>query len=466
MKSFRNIPVILLLSLFVCQISAQDTDKAPFRVQRLSDRAAVFTEESPMENMIVVLASAKGLVVVDSTGSPYTASLLRKAIADEFGRSDFAYLINTHHHWDHALGNQAFDDAVVVAYEGCVEAMRRDAANVAGIAATMGRRADELKTQLDGLDPDSGEAADLRLAYEFNSRNNKGLSEGFKTTLPEKTFADNLVLDLGDLTVKLFYFGRAHSGNDIFIQVPEEGLLLTGDLFLERGWLPLFSGQQKLDIPRWIEVLNRTLDGEDEVKYVIPGHRDIWTREKLAMWRDYIVDLWSGVNSAAAEGLDLEAVLERYPLPEKFFYLKELNHDDAELLRFQERNVTAFWRQLKESAAEIVEAAIRDDGLEAGLKKYRELKTGGSKDVYFSENDFNALGYRLLQSGNVEAAIEVFKLNVEAYPESWNVYDSLGEAYMVNGDKKPAIKYYKKSLELNPDNSNAVEILKNLQETK
>jgi Flp pilus assembly protein TadD len=52
-------------------------------------------------------------------------------------------------------------------------------------------------------------------------------------------------------------------------------------------------------------------------------------------------------------------------------------------------------------------------------------------------------------------AIEILKLNVEAYPESWNTYDSLAEAYMKNGDKEEAIKHYRKSLELNPKNENA-----------
>lgn len=60
-------------------------------------------------------------------------------------------------------------------------------------------------------------------------------------------------------------------------------------------------------------------------------------------------------------------------------------------------------------------------------------------------------------------AIEIFKLNVEAYPEASNPYDSLGEGYMLNGDKELAIKNYKKSLELNPDNTNAVEMLKKLE---
>jgi tetratricopeptide (TPR) repeat protein len=75
----------------------------------------------------------------------------------------------------------------------------------------------------------------------------------------------------------------------------------------------------------------------------------------------------------------------------------------------------------------------------------------------------NALGYRYLQTGRTAEAIELFKLNVQAYPNSFNTYDSLGEAYVTNGDKDLAIKYYNRSLELNPDNSNAKEMLQRLK---
>jgi pimeloyl-ACP methyl ester carboxylesterase len=83
--------------------------------------------------------------------------------------------------------------------------------------------------------------------------------------------------------------------------------------------------------------------------------------------------------------------------------------------------------------------------------------------IPFSEMRMNMLGYQNLQSGKTKEAIELFKLNVAAYPESANTYDSLGEAYMTNGDNELAIKNYKKSLELDPDNQNAVEMLKRLK---
>ena len=63
----------------------------------------------------------------------------------------------------------------------------------------------------------------------------------------------------------------------------------------------------------------------------------------------------------------------------------------------------------------------------------------------------------------MDEALEVFKMNVELYPCSANVYDSLGEAYMNIGDTANAIKNYKRSLELNPENTNAVEMLKRLE---
>jgi len=59
--------------------------------------------------------------------------------------------------------------------------------------------------------------------------------------------------------------------------------------------------------------------------------------------------------------------------------------------------------------------------------------------------------------------VKIFLMNVELYPESFNVYDSLGEAYMKVGKKDLAIENYKKSLEINPLNNNAEDMLKELE---
>jgi tetratricopeptide (TPR) repeat protein len=73
----------------------------------------------------------------------------------------------------------------------------------------------------------------------------------------------------------------------------------------------------------------------------------------------------------------------------------------------------------------------------------------------FDEGTINRLGYTLLNGNKIKEAIEVFKLNVEAYPGSANVYDSLAEAYMNDGNIDMAIKLYQKTLEMIPKDVNA-----------
>jgi CubicO group peptidase (beta-lactamase class C family) len=105
-------------------------------------------------------------------------------------------------------------------------------------------------------------------------------------------------------------------------------------------------------------------------------------------------------------------------------------------------------------------------GPQAALWKYADLKKNGSADYDLNEGTLNQLGYHLLQSGHKEEAIQAFKLNVEEYPKSSNVYDSLGEAYMAAGQKQLAIQNYEKSIELDPKNQNGIELLKKLREQK
>jgi CubicO group peptidase (beta-lactamase class C family) len=110
----------------------------------------------------------------------------------------------------------------------------------------------------------------------------------------------------------------------------------------------------------------------------------------------------------------------------------------------------------KQSIADTLLKTIIEKDVVSAIGQYRTLKAGVTASQYdLAETELNTLGYRLIQMKKVADAIEIFKLNVEAYPQAFNAYDSLGEAYMVHGDKDVAIANYKKSLELNPKNTNA-----------
>ena len=99
----------------------------------------------------------------------------------------------------------------------------------------------------------------------------------------------------------------------------------------------------------------------------------------------------------------------------------------------------------------------------AAITQYRTFRKTRPQSAVLNETQVNAVGYWLVGRKRVEEAVEVFKMNVEDFPNSSNAYDSLGEAYMIKGDKELSIKHYQRSLELNPKNGNAVEMLRRLQ---
>ena len=99
---------------------------------------------------------------------------------------------------------------------------------------------------------------------------------------------------------------------------------------------------------------------------------------------------------------------------------------------------------------------------EKALAGYRQIKKDKPDNAAISEARINGLGYGFLRAKKLPEAIFYFKLNVEFYPGSYNVYDSLGEAYVASGEKELALANYKRSLELNPKNANAAEALKKL----
>ncbi|KQM22673.1 serine hydrolase [Chryseobacterium sp. Leaf201] len=75
------------------------------------------------------------------------------------------------------------------------------------------------------------------------------------------------------------------------------------------------------------------------------------------------------------------------------------------------------------------------------------------------EDELNNWGYRMMANGHQKEALEIFRLNVHLFPESWNAYDSYGEILLKMGDKIKAVEMYRRSIALNPDNENGKKVL-------
>lgn len=86
------------------------------------------------------------------------------------------------------------------------------------------------------------------------------------------------------------------------------------------------------------------------------------------------------------------------------------------------------------------------------LAAFKAIKEEDSLNPTVRERRLNSLGYRLLRDEKYDEAKELFKINIELYPKSSNVYDSMGDAFNAQKDTVNAILYYKKALAINPEN--------------
>jgi len=102
---------------------------------------------------------------------------------------------------------------------------------------------------------------------------------------------------------------------------------------------------------------------------------------------------------------------------------------------------------------QVLDLLDQPDGPAKVEKMLAGRRNSDPKASLFDEAAVNFVGYEHLQSGDVKGAIEIFKLNVAAYPNSPNVYDSLGDGYLADGQKELARQNAKKALELLPSDT-------------
>jgi cyclase len=210
------------------------------------------------------------ILVVDTHYSPAAARELRAAAGD------VTWVLNTHWHADHVLGNGEFAGATIVS-----------TARTRELIATVG--AERLAAQK--------EAWDEELPAEIERLRAVGDEEGARLLeeerpelrsvthrLPDETFDENR--DFG--RAQALTFGGGHTESDSFVHVPDVGILLAGDLVVVE--MQPWAGHG--DPRAWAGILEQLLELEWDT--CVPGHGPVCGREVLPPLRDYLLALAEG----------------------------------------------------------------------------------------------------------------------------------------------------------------------------
>lgn len=146
-------------------------------------------------------------------------------------------------------------------------------------------------------------------AAEFEERGHDSLdsartrlkerAEGTDVALPTQTFEDVKTLELGDFTIEVLHLGPAHSPGDIQVWLPEQKLVIAGDMAFHERLPPIFD---ETDTAGWIETWEGPFEGLGAL-YVIPGHGHPTNMAQVRRYtRDYLVDLREKIAEVIENG--------------------------------------------------------------------------------------------------------------------------------------------------------------------
>ncbi len=103
---------------------------------------------------------------------------------------------------------------------------------------------------------------------EGMQRLNLEKAEGTFLQGPTETFSKDYIVELGDYRIEVRYLGPSHSSGDVVVWLPDQDLVIAGDMAFHERMLPIFEDTYTLD---WLETWDNEFEALDAT-YVIPGH--------------------------------------------------------------------------------------------------------------------------------------------------------------------------------------------------
>ncbi len=304
MKRCFLLALFFLLPAFC--VAAEDL----FEIKLVADGvyAAIAKPTYQVNSNTVIILLGDGVLVVDANSTPAAARSLIEQIK-KLTPKPVKYVVNTHFHADHTQGNEAYPNAWPAGVEIISSEATRANLEQRGIPrwkhefAAMPQEIEQLKSDLQ-----TASSAEQKESIQKKITEAEAYFAELKNihiTLPTMTVDSRLILHRDSRTVEILWLGRAHTDGDLFVFLPAEKVLATGDAL--HGWTPTMRDSYPYE---WIQTLDtaQKLDFE----YVIGGHGEvIHGKQKFELWKQYFRDLLESTTAAYVEGATMEEAKKR-----------------------------------------------------------------------------------------------------------------------------------------------------------
>ena len=341
---------LFLFSILVASdfLFAQNEFNIPIEMVKLTDHVILFkTGATGVYSNMIAVKTQKGVVVFDALQFPDVTKKVRGMIEEEFGKS-IVYLVNTHGATDHTGGNEVFSDVPIIAHDAAKAEVLQAAAMSKRMRAIQanpptGQRVPPVppSPSKENYPGDPGEIDEQSEIWAKMSVYVKTASDPVPPTI---TFNDQETLDMGNMTLRMFHNTPSYSESDIIIHIPEENVLIVGDIFNKNRlpWLNI-----KTDFEAMKNLFSPFIADDSKIKIFIGTHNYVMTIDDVRENFKYIDKLRDEMGRLRNEGKSLvdakkELALKSFPVfghLNPFFYGTTINMHD--------NNIQMIWRQLE-----------------------------------------------------------------------------------------------------------------------
>jgi glyoxylase-like metal-dependent hydrolase (beta-lactamase superfamily II) len=248
-------------------------------------------------------------VIFDTFMTPEAGRDLRAAAEKVTGRRG-ALVVNSHHHGDHVLGNQAFADADIVSTARTIELIAETS------PSDLAAHADRLR---DGIGKLDGEIINspAEPVVPRDIEQSRGVARMpsarpvLSITLPTRTYEDELVVEGSERSAHILTYGGGHTDSDTFVFLPDVSLIFAGDLLSveDHPW----AGDGNPD--EWINIIYRMEALSPGT--VVPGHGAVTTFEYAHIFTRYLTFICDMVKQARATSTPVVKLAET-PIPPQY----------------------------------------------------------------------------------------------------------------------------------------------------
>ncbi len=271
------------------------------KLTEVVDNVYLAQSTAPLFNSnALVIVNNEDVVVVDSHITPQKGRELLASIG-KITSNPVTTLINSHFHYDHVHGNQAFgQDVEIIGHEYTRMKMAGKPLEEHTFRNGIAQNERHLQRLRQMLESASGEEREsLAAQVALQAEHLRSWNE-VQPVAPTQTLERRMTLYRGAREIQLLFLGRAHTGGDVSVYLPEDKLIFTGDMML---YGPSWLGDGYVD--EWAETLENLKQLDFEI--IVPGHGPHFAdRSRIDHVQAFYRDLWSKTEALHARGVSAE----------------------------------------------------------------------------------------------------------------------------------------------------------------